>query len=271
MQIVENVPLSSLTTFKIGGVARYVATCESVEDIQTALAFAREGGLPWYVIGGGSNILASDAGFAGVIIRPLLTELTFKPVNDQTLVTAGSGIVWDELVQESVARGLWGLENLSAIPGLVGGAPVQNIGAYGADVSDTLTHVDALDTSSGNVLRFSKEECVFGYRDSKFKQDPTYILLRVAFTLTANGNPHINYADLTAYALTGTALDTPLAIANAVKTIRARKFPDLHVTGTAGSFFKNPTISKEKYSELLVTYPELPGFSVPDSESIKLP
>jgi UDP-N-acetylmuramate dehydrogenase len=270
MQVTENVPLASLTTFKIGGNARYVAACETLEDIQTALTYARERSLSWYVIGSGSNLLVSDAGYDGLIIRPLLQELVFEADatnKESCVVTAGAGVPWDTLVEESVTRGLWGLENLAGIPGLVGGAPVQNIGAYGADVSGTLLYVDALDTKKLLVTRFTKDECGFEYRESRFKHDPSLIILRTAFLLSYDGAPHISYADLTAYQ--EAVLDTPQSIAAAVRTIRAKKFPDLHTHGTAGSFFKNPIITSEKYIELKALHPELPGFVVP--EGVKIP
>ena len=270
MQLSENVPLSSLTTFKVGGVARYVATCSSVEDIQTALAFAGERGLSWYVIGGGSNILASDEGYEGVLIRPVFNELRFEDMADGScLAEAGAGIAWDALVQESVERNLWGLENLAGIPGLVGGAPVQNIGAYGADVSDMLSYVEVFNTQTNTIETLTKEACAFGYRTSVFKQSRIYIILRVGFILSREGTPRINYADLTRLVEQGDVLDTPGTIAHAVRTIRAEKFPDLRVSGTAGSFFKNPHISKEAYEALHEKYPALPGF--PEGEFIKIP
>ena len=271
MQRTEHVPLSSLTTFKIGGDARYVFTCESVEDIVTALTFARESGLPWYVIGGGSNILASDEGYDGVIICPVIKGMRFEFSGDSCLAAVGAGEMWDELVQESVSRELWGLENLAGIPGLVGGAPVQNIGAYGADVSNTIRSVEALDTSTLTIKLFSKEECMFEYRDSFFKQNPTYIITNVTFELVKNGTPHTNYADLTAYERAGNPLTTPMQIAEAVRSIRAKKFPDISVSGTAGSFFKNPMIEEAQYKELKEKYSELPGFSVLNTTQVKIP
>jgi UDP-N-acetylmuramate dehydrogenase len=283
MEVHENVPLALLTTFKVGGKARYVVKCFSEEDVVRALAFIRERALPWYVIGGGSNVLASDEGYEGVIIQPLIPGISFQDTKNETdptyTVTAGAGVVWDELVQECALRALWGLENLAAIPGLVGGAPVQNIGAYGADVSDTILYVDALDTRTSQVTRFTKEECAFGYRDSRFKHDPSFIILRAAFSLSSLASPRIHYADLSAYAETHTDsedfLNTPLAIARAVREIRSHKFPDLNIYGTAGSFFKNPIISKEQYASLQEHYPEMPGFSSTDSvtglETIKIP
>jgi UDP-N-acetylmuramate dehydrogenase len=277
MQLTEHVPLSLLTTLKVGGSARYVATCENEEDITTAIAYARDGGLPWYVISGGSNMLVNDAGYAGVIIRPVLGELSFGEVSasGECVVVAGAGVVWDVLVEESVTRGLWGLENLAGIPGLVGGAPVQNIGAYGADVSETLLYVDVFDTSkdagAGATTRLTNAECQFGYRDSRFKHDPSLIILRAGFTLSAQGAPRITYPDLAAYQDAaikegnGEVLNTPKAIAAAVRTIRSKKFPDLTMYGTAGSFFKNPIISVQKYEELHATYPDLPMFPLMES------
>ncbi len=264
MQIHEHVPLSSLTTLKVGGNARFVAVCATEEELITALAHAREGGLPWYVIGGGSNILARDEGYDGVIIQPLFPELSFGEVTNSgdCLVIAGAGVVWDTLVDESVARGLWGLENLAAIPGLVGGAPVQNIGAYGADVSDTLLYVEALDTKTNSVFRLTKTECNFGYRDSRFKHDPSLIILHAAFLLSKNGEPKTDYPDLARARHEGAVLTTPTAIAESVRGIRAHKFPDLSVSGTAGSFFKNPIISTKEYADLQAIYPGIPSFPV---------
>jgi UDP-N-acetylmuramate dehydrogenase len=271
MTLDENVPLSSLTTFKIGGNARYVATCKNSDDIKTALALSREGGLPWYVIGGGSNILASDDGYAGVIIRIVMKGFSFDSISTDedgkkvVHVTAEAGVVWDELVEESASRGLWGLENLAGIPGLVGGAPVQNIGAYGADVSETILFVDTFNTATEETQRFTKEECGFAYRDSRFKKDPSLIILRVVFQLQKESMPRTNYPDLNKLITEGEELTTSVSIAHAVREIRAKKFPDLHKEGTAGSFFKNVVIPTKHFEELVSKYPELPGFKVNDT------
>lgn len=269
MTLSEHIPLSSLTTFKVGGNARYVATCENEEDIGIALAFARERArsVPWRVIGGGSNILANDAGYEGVIIRPLLQDIEWNDSHssNECVVTAGAGVVWDALVDECAARGLWGLENLAGIPGTVGAAPVQNIGAYGAEAAASLLFVDAYDSAFGIVRRFAKSECGFGYRESRFKHDPSLIIVRVTFALRKNGVSHLDYADLASRREAGTAMDTPTLIGRAVREIRAQKFPDLSVEGTAGSFFKNPIIPTEKYDALKESFPGLPGFTVEGS------
>lgn len=275
MTIAENIPIASLTTFKVGGNARYVATCKNEEDIQNALAFARERGLSWRVIGGGSNILASDEGYEGVLIRPLLEEIlwsTDSSDENECIVTAGAGVEWDALVTACCARGLWGLENLAGIPGTVGAAPVQNIGAYGMETADSLIFVESFDAEKGIVSRISKEDCRFGYRESRFKHDPSQIILRVAFSLRRNGTPRTSYADLTARKEAGAVMDTPSSIAATVREIRAQKFPDLSMEGTAGSFFKNPIITAEKYKELKEAFAEMPGFPVLDAPNqIKVP
>ncbi len=272
MELFESVPLATLTTLKVGGTASYVALCRKNDDIEAALAFARERGLPWYVLGGGSNVLAPDEGFHGVIVRALFEGMVFRNVDERVEVEVGSGIVWDELVQESVERKLWGLENLAGIPGLVGAAPVQNIGAYGADVSNTIIHVDVFDTSSKKVIRFSKEQCAFSYRDSFFKHNPAFIIISVCFSLSVKDAPHIEYPDILARKGQGSTLTTSKEIAEVIREIRSKKFPDLVLVGTAGSFFKNPIISEETYAALRAAYPELPGFPQAENKTkVKVP
>ena len=275
MMFSEDISLAGLTTFKLGGKARGVAVCKNLEDIKTALALSRERGLSWYVMGGGSNLLVNDNGYKGVILRMQGNQILFEEVeNEQVLAIAEAGAIWDVFVEESIARGLWGIENLAGIPGSVGGAPVQNIGAYGADVSGTLAWVEAFDTVSGELCRFTNQECAFGYRESLFKHDPSLIIMRVAFLLSKKGNPYIEYADLKAKVVKAgeesKKLDTPVAIAKAVREIRAGKFPDLAVSGTAGSFFKNPTITPVTFETLKATYPELPGYPVDGGVKISL-
>ncbi len=265
MNVRESVPLKELTTFKIGGRARYVTECENDEDIRAALAFAKEKNLPWCVFGQGSNLLASDAGYDGVVIRPLATAFSFV---DDGVTIADAGMSWDALVREACDRELWGVENLAGIPGTVGAAPVQNIGAYGAEIADTLLWAEAMNPETGEVTRVSKEECELGYRDSRFKRE-RLVILRVAFQLSKNPAPKLSYKDLAALVAAGEVFDTPAKIAGAVRGIRAKKFPDLAVWGTAGSFFKNPFISQEAYGALKATYPEMPGFPV--GEQIKVP
>jgi UDP-N-acetylmuramate dehydrogenase len=280
MELRENVSLAEMTTFRLGGVAKVVITCTTVEDIKMALATARERHLSWYVIGGGSNMLVSDAGYGGVIIHIALPNYSFAQEENTAhigtskegvvVAVAEAGVTWDSFVQESVSRELWGLENLAGIPGTVGAAPVQNIGAYGVETCDTLAWVEALHTGTNELQRFTNDQCGFGYRESFFKHHPEYILVRAAFNLSTIPNPRISYADIAAKQKEGVSLHTPQSIADVVREIRLRKFPDLSKTGTAGSFFKNPVISKERFEELRQMYADLPGYVSGDEIKVSL-
>lgn len=260
MQIEENLPLSPLTTFCIGGPARYFVRVTNVEELQQSLDFARDKNLATLILGGGSNVLISDAGFDGLVIK---IEMTGVERDGETLI-AEAGESWDALVERAVQSGLWGIENLSGIPGSVGAAPVQNIGAYGAEVKDTLAWVEVFDTQSGQTMRLQNAECGFGYRTSRFKKEPSrFVVLRAAFVLKKNGAPNASYKDLSE--ISRSNLDT---IRAKVLAIRAGKFPDLKKEGTAGSFFLNPVVSAQKAAELVRKYPGFPNF--PAENGVKL-
>ncbi len=263
-----DVSFASLTTLRVGGRAHRVLTAGNESEVREAIRLAEEEGLPWYPMGRGSNLLAPDQGYAGVIIRLALPRTSFDADEDGVVAVAEAGVVWDTLVSEASTRGLWGIENLAGIPGTVGAAPVQNIGAYGAELADTLLWVEALDPATGEVVRLTSMECAFGYRDSRFKRAPGLIILRVAFRLREDGAPKLSYKDLRNAADEGAPLATPREIADAVRAIRARKFPDLTKEGTAGSFFKNPTIGEDAYATLLARYPDMPGY--PGKEGVKV-
>lgn len=265
----EDVSLATLSTLRVGGVARYVFTCETESDVADTIAFACEQSLPWRVLGEGSNILASDEGFKGVVVLMRISGITFTEEESFIRVTAGAGVHWDTLVEGCVQRGLWGLENLAGIPGTVGASPVQNIGAYGSEVKDTIHSVRVLNTRSNTIEDMESAACDFGYRDSLFKRDAAFVILSVTFKLLKNGAPSLTYKDLATRASEGEDLSTPEKIAMAVRSIRAQKFPDLREYGTAGSFFKNPTVSVEAYEKLTSTYEGLPGF--PNAEGVKIP
>jgi UDP-N-acetylmuramate dehydrogenase len=265
----EHVLLKELTTLRVGGEARFVAYCENESDIKEAVARAKQEGVSFFVLGGGSNVLAHDTGYAGMIIRPLFDEVSFEAEQDgMVLVTAGANVAWDALVQAVAMRGLWGIENLAGIPGTVGAAPVQNIGAYGTELSDTLVFVDIFDIQSLVSRRLRSTECSLAYRDSRFKREPQVIILRVGLALRTVGTPNLSYKDIARVAKEETLL-TPGQVGDAVRAIRSKKFPSLEEFGTAGSFFKNPIVSQEQYDELQKKFPELPGF--PEGNGIKIP
>lgn len=269
MIVHKQVPLSSLTTLKVGGPARYVVECLTADDVREGVLFAREQGVPFAPLGEGSNVLASDHGYDGVVLHIRIGGIETDESQDTVLLQAGAGVIWDTLVDLAIARGLWGVENLAGIPGTVGAAPVQNIGAYGAELADTLEFVDTINTETGEEKRLLKSECEFGYRESRFKREKHLVITRVALRLQKSGAPQVGYKDLQARLNAGEPLRTPREIARTVRTVRAQKFPDLRVLGTAGSFFKNPFISATEYDRLRGEYPELPGFIAGDV--VKIP
>ncbi|MBU1292530.1 UDP-N-acetylmuramate dehydrogenase [Patescibacteria group bacterium] len=265
----ENILLKDLTTLRAGGAARYVVECTDEASVREAVAFAKEKDLPFAVLGQGSNVLASDEGFPGVVLLMNIQGIETKVEGDKVTLVSGSGVSWDSLVREAAQKNLWGIENLAGIPGTVGAAPVQNIGAYGMEIKETLAWVEVLNTKTGNIEYIQNADCGFGYRDSRFKHEPWLVILRAAFTLSVKGEPRIGYADLARCKDEGVDLSSPLAIGEAVRTVRSKKFPDLAVEGTAGSFFKNPIVSHEKHAELAQRYGAVPSFPV--EGGIKIP
>lgn len=267
MQFLENIALAPYTTFKIGGLARFFVAVKTVDELAESLDFARDQNLATLILGGGSNILISDDGFDGLVIK---IEIKNGITVDKTSVAASAGENWDELVAFCVENGLWGIENLSGIPGTLGGAVVQNIGAYGAALSQVLTLVAVYDTTETRIKMLSVEECKFGYRGSIFKEEEgRYIILAATLRLVSSPTPNVSYKDLQTR-FKDSSIDLK-AIRNAVLEIRAGKFPDLAVEGTAGSFFKNPIMSQEEANVLKQTYPEMPLFSMPETNGIKVP
>ena len=265
MIVREHVSLASLSALRVGGPARFVCEATSEDEVREVVAFAKGKELSWRVLGEGSNVLASDDGFKGVVIRIRIPGI----VDDGGVLRVGAGESWDGLVRYAADRELWGLENLAAIPGTVGASPVQNIGAYGTEVKSTVVSVTVFDTEAGEIKELSNADCAFGYRESRFKREPHLIILYVTFSLQSDGTPQLGYADLARAQSEGIKMSTPGEIGAAVREIRSRKFPDLNTCGTAGSFFKNPTISANEYQALTKTYPELPGFET--DKGIKIP
>jgi UDP-N-acetylmuramate dehydrogenase len=272
MQLESNVVLGPLTTLRVGGPAAFFVRVSTIESMVEVAQYAREQSIPTSVLGEGSNVLVPDVGLPGIVIKNEMLGLQFENEGANVLVTVASGEHWDAFVKETVLRGLYGIENLSGIPGTVGATPIQNVGAYGAEVSDVIQWVEVLDSETGHVQKLSKGDCKFGYRDSAWKHPggKRLIVTRVCFRLSMSGEPNLSYRDLKDY-FKGRKMSPTLGeIRNAVLAIRAKKFPDLHMTGTAGSFFKNPILTHEEFTPVHKQYPEIPFFEL-QNEQYKVP
>ncbi len=269
MNIISGPNLNNLTTFRIGGKARFFCSINSIEDIEKALEFASNNNLKIFVLGGGSNILFSDEGFDGLVVKMEMMGVNVEDIDDEkSLVEAFAGENWDDFVKFTVDKGLYGLENLSYIPGTVGASPVQNIGAYGSEVKDTIYSVKVFDIKDNKIVFFNNKDCDFSYRNSIFKKNKgRYIIVSVKFILNKKGKLNLEYKDIKEYLLKNNIKNpTLLDIREAVINIRKNKLPDIGLVGTAGSFFKNPIIKKEKVVELKVKWPELPVYDHNDEE-----
>mgnify|MGYP001603957849 FL=1 len=267
MKIQENIPLAPYTTFKIGGPARFFCTALNEEDLLEAVNFAKKKDLPILVLGGGSNILVADAGFTGLVIKIELKGIVYKDLgHDTVIVFASAGEIWDYLVEETVMRGLYGLENLSSIPGTVGASPVQNIGAYGAEVSNSIESIRILDTKQMGIIELPSSNFHFTYRDSIFKREKgRYIIVSVNFKLSKKGKLNTDYRDIQEYfSQRNVSKPTISEVRKAIIEIRSKKLPDWKKWGTAGSYFKNPIIPLAQWQELEKKYPNMSYFVEPD-------
>lgn len=261
---------------RIGGNANYVAEVTSTEDLQQLYQNSKNQGQPIYVIGGGSNLIARDEGFSGVIIHNQIMGIDILDDNPtSTTIAAGAGEVWDKLVKYAVDLDLQGIEAMSGIPGTVGAAPVQNIGAYGQDLSGTFVSCEAYDTVTDSFVTLTWEDCQFSYRSSIFRGSTAgrYIITRVTLTLNKKHPEPPFYDALEKYLEArqiGTMSVTVQIIRNAVLDIRQNKLPDPAQLPNTGSFFKNPIVEKWKSDDLLKTYPDMPTYPV-DDDHVKIP
>ena len=269
-RIYNNINLANRNSFGVVESAATLVEFDSVDDLREY--FASEKPERWYVLGAGNNTLFTKF-YDGVIIVPKSGARTILSDDGQSVdIRVEAAHDWDELVAWSVEQGLWGIENLSAIPSSVGAAPVQNIGAYGAEAKDAITVVEYLDTRTMEVVRLSNEECHFAYRESIFKQElkGVAIILAVEFRLSRVARPNLGYGDVIkeVEARGGATLAN---IREAICAIRSSKLPDPKVLGNAGSFFKNPIVAREVAESLLERYPEMPHYPVAgDDTKVKL-
>jgi UDP-N-acetylmuramate dehydrogenase len=261
--------LKGLNTFGIAARAAGYAEFHTPEDLDAVFSDPQWKDRRWIVLGGGSNILPRGD-YDGLILHPAAEGIREIGRGERTIrLRAEAGVEWDRLVALCVEQGYAGVENLSGIPGTVGAAPIQNIGAYGAEAKDTIAEVEAYLVETGEVRRFSNAECHFGYRDSIFKQawKGRAIVIAVTFELSLNPQVCLGYGDLAAEvtALGGATLAN---VRRAVLAIRAAKLPDPAVLGNSGSFFKNPVVPKEQADALRASYPDLPTY--PALDGVKL-
>jgi UDP-N-acetylmuramate dehydrogenase len=257
----ENIPLAPLTTIRIGGPARYFVEARNVGEVQEAVSLARSNNLPLFVLGGGSNLLVADAGWPGLALKVAIeginqVQRTGHDDEGKILFDAGAGESWDKFVSQAVMARCAGVECLSGIPGSVGGTPVQNVGAYGEEVSDTIASVQVLDLKDNQVRELCPEACGFSYRASIFNttERGRFVVLRVTYALTPGGNPRITYADLQRHFEGRETVPNLAETREAVRHIRARKgmliVPGDPDCQSAGSFFKNPVLSKDQHKDL---------------------
>ena len=270
MQIREHVSLREYTTFKVGGLARFFAEVTSLDELKGAFSFAQEKDLPFFILGGGSNVLIADEGFLGLVIRIALKGITWEEEGEHVIATAYAGESWDGFVKAAVARNYSGAENLSSIPGTVGAAAVQNIGAYGVEVRELIDEVEVYDAKERAMRTLTNVDCMFGYRDSIFKANTQLIVVAVRFRLERTYIPKQAYKDIALYIeKRGVTILSLQEMREAVISIRAKKFPDLSKYGTAGSFFKNPIVRKADGEEFLRKYPDAPHYPA-SHDTIKL-
>ena len=260
--IYENISLKKYNSFGLNVRADHFATFKLEENAIHFLKHHNEAVENYLILGGGSNLLFT-ADFHGTVINPEMEGITLEGKKGiDVIVSAGAGVIWDKLVESTVKNGLGGLENLSLIPGLVGASPVQNIGAYGAEVKNTIEKIRAISLEDGTIREFSNEECRFGYRDSIFKGElkGKYLITKVYFRLSTRPKLCLEYGSMKEEVnkLGSTSLGNVRKI---VISNRQNKLPDPEQIGNAGSFFKNPVVKLSVVDELKIKYPKIPVFS----------
>jgi UDP-N-acetylmuramate dehydrogenase len=286
LEILQNIPLAPYTTFGIGGPARWFVEAVTEEDIAEATDWAQQQAIPLFVLGGGSNLLVSDAGFDGMVLRIALrgiTERLFGPAKG--ILSAAAGEPWEDCVQRSVDAGWAGLECLSGIPGTAGGTPVQNVGAYGQEVAPVIDCVRAYEVRERTFVELTAEECGFSYRRSRFNtcDQGRFIVSRVDYKLIPGGTPALHYSELERAVEAAHAAGVPPKLADVAAIVRRiRKAKGMLIVEgdpdcrSAGSFFKNPVISEEHYQNIAERSAKAPprypaGASAEHAGHVKVP
>ncbi|MEN5144139.1 UDP-N-acetylenolpyruvoylglucosamine reductase [Pseudomonas sp. LB-090624] len=264
----EQVSLKPFNTFGIDVKARYFSQARNDQQVRQALSLARRQGLPVLVIGGGSNLLLTQDIDALVLHMASQGRRVLSDDGERVVVEAEAGEAWHPFVQWALAQGYCGLENLSLIPGTVGAAPMQNVGAYGVEIKDVFAGLTALDRETGELRDFDLAECAFGYRDSVFKRSPgRWLILRVRFALHRTLQAHLDYGPVRQrLAEQGVTKPTAQAISDAICSIRREKLPDPAELGNAGSFFKNPVVAAALVERIRAQYPGVVAYPQADGQ-----
>ena len=268
MDVMTNISLKQYTTMKLGGEARYMATADSASDVVSLYRNARRENLPIFVLGGGSNVITHDEVFEGIVLLNKIKGFEIISETDETTdVKIGAGEVWDEVVEKAIGLGLQGIEAMSGIPGTAGAAPVQNVGAYGQEIADTLISLEAYDSKTDTIVTISADECDFSYRNSIFrdKEKGRYCILNITLRLNKAEPKPPYYASLQKYIDENDIREVNLSVIRvAVLNIRSEKLPDPAELPSAGSFFKNALVEKWKLEELQKEYSDIPNYAMSD-------
>ena len=252
MTLRENYPLKHFTTFKIGGPARYFVEAHCLDDVVQALQFLRHTGLDVFILGGGSNVLISDKGFAGLVVKLCLKGFEVVKENDEHVwIKAAAGELWDDVVSRVVNAGWWGVENLSSIPGRAGALAIQNVGAYGQEAGEVIEAVEVCEVATGDRKILSHDQCQFGYRSSVFNSSlqGKYLILNTILRLKKHGVPNLGYRELREF-FAEQDRHALRELRAAVIAIRRKKLPDPEQIGNAGSFFKNFLLAPQEFEQL---------------------
>ncbi len=274
MDIRTNIPLKNYVTMRLGGNARFMSEATTPDEARELCRNARTQNIPTVILGDGSNTLVHDEGYNGLVIRNCIMGIEIlADTGNSTTIRFGGGESWDDAVKLSVEKNLTGIEAMSTIPGTMGAAPVQNIGAYGQELSDTFVSLDAYDIYEDKFVAFNHKQCHFSYRDSIFRSEHKgrYFILSITLELYKDAPKPPFYAALQKYFDdTNTTLFTPASIREAVTEIRAAKLPDPKLRPNTGSFFKNAIVEEWQLNDLLKTHPEMPHFDL-GSKTYKIP
>ena len=274
MDIHTNIPLKNFTTMHLGGNARFMTDVSTTEDVASVCRNAKTQNLPIFILGGGSNIIARDEGFAGIVVRMRIPGFTTVSDNlNEVIIKIGAGEDWDSVVKRTVDMRLSGIEAMSAIPGTAGASPVQNVGAYGQEIADTLESVDTYDTQDDKFVTIPSDDCHFSYRNSIFRDEEKgrYVITAITLKLSKNPpQPPFYEALQTYFDEHGIKIFTQEIVRDAVIDIRSNKLPDPKKQPNTGSFFKNAIVEDWQLNDLKLINPDIPTYDMGDGK-FKIP